>query len=103
MTAETKEELITEVETQLELYQQLLELIRKENKLLEAAQEIDAELVTEKREIRDQIAKIDLVLNAKNTSKFELMQAAEDDKLTELKSILEELYSLEKENQRLAK
>ena len=103
MTAETKEELITEVETQLELYQQLLELIRKENKLLEAAQEIDAELVTEKREIRDQIAKIDLVLNAKNTSKFELMQAAEDDKLTELKSILEELYSIEKENQKLAK
>ncbi|MCK8824102.1 hypothetical protein [Fuchsiella alkaliacetigena] len=103
MTAETKEELISEVETQLELYQQLLELIRKENNLLEAAQEIDAELLTEKREVRDQIAKIDLVLNAKNTSKFELMQAAEDDKLTELKSILEELYSLEKENQRLAK
>ncbi|MCK8827036.1 flagellar biosynthesis protein FlgN [Natroniella acetigena] len=97
---QAEKEKIEQLKKQVDLYQELVELVEEEQELLKQGQPT-AELKDGQREIRDEIAGIDLKFNLSQGDKLKLMVKSDDQKLKQLKPTLQKLYSLEKENQRV--
>jgi type III secretory pathway component EscU len=102
VTMVTREETLEEVEHQVDLYQELLELTKKEHKLLKEDGD-PTEVQEEKREIRDEIAAIDMKFNIKQSNKLKLIMSSTSEKLQQFKPTLKKLYDLEKKNQNLTR
>ncbi|MGM0472348.1 MAG: flagellar biosynthesis protein FlgN [Bacillota bacterium] len=100
------QEAISEIERQVDLYQELLELLKEERELLH--QEVDtSEIEDKKREIKDEIAQINTKLDIKHSikqpDKLRLISDSEVEKLNQLKPTLKEVYQLQVANEELTK
>ena len=99
------EDALSKIEEQVELYEDLLEVLKKENELLTEDKDV-SNLQEQKREIKDEIADINTELNVKFTikraDKLKLIMNSESDKLNQLKPTLEKVYELEQENKSLS-
>ncbi|ADL11813.1 hypothetical protein [Acetohalobium arabaticum] len=96
------EDAVPKIEEQVELYQELLEVLKKENQLLTEDKDV-SDLQEQKREIKDEIADINTELNVKFTisqgDKLRVIMNSDSEKLNQLKPTLEEVYELEQKNQ----
>lgn len=96
------EDAIPKIEEQVELYQELLEVLKKENQLLTEDKDV-SDLQEQKREIKDEIADLNTELNVKFTikraDKLKLIMNSDSEKLNQLKPTLEKVYELEQKNQ----
>ncbi|WP_408955701.1 flagellar biosynthesis protein FlgN [Natroniella sp. ANB-PHB2] len=97
----SEKEKIEQLKKQVELYQELVELVEEEQQILKQGQQT-VELKGKQREIRNEIAGIDLKFNLSQGDKLKLMAQSDDEKLKQLKPTLQKLYSLEKENQKIS-
>ncbi|MBM7623047.1 flagellar biosynthesis protein FlgN [Sporohalobacter salinus] len=94
-------EAIPKIEEQVELYQDLLELLKEEHQLLTEDKDV-SDLQEEKRKIKDEIANINTELNVKFTikraDKLKLIMNSDSDKLNQLEPTLKKVYELEQKN-----
>ncbi|MGM0502855.1 MAG: flagellar biosynthesis protein FlgN [Bacillota bacterium] len=79
---------------QIELYEDLLELLKEEQELLEAGADT-TELKEKQRELRDEIKGIDLEYDLKRSEKLRLITKNDIDKLNKFEPLLKELYQLD--------
>ena len=86
---------------QIDLYQDLLELIKEEKQFLEEKKDT-TELKEKQREVRDEIKKIDLEYDFDQSEKLSLISKNNIDKLNKFKPLLKELYELEQKTKKLA-
>ncbi len=94
---------IKELEKEVELYQELLELVKAENQILKGDMNKDlADIKSEQRELRDSIERIESKFKISKLDKAKLLRKSNSSKLNLIKPLVAEIYELEKENQSLA-
>src|SRR6056297_2275201 len=94
------EDMVSALEEEVELYQEILELTEKKQQLLKEGQDT-TEIDEQKRELRDQIADLDLEFDIKQIDKLNIVNNSDVEKINQLRPTLKELYKLEKENEEL--
>ena len=86
---------------QIELYEELLDIIKEENQLLQKEEEI-AELKEKERKLRDNISDIDTEYHLSKTEKLRLISENDIEELNRFKPLLKELYEMEQKTKKLA-
>lgn len=92
--------MVSALEEEVELYQEILELTKEKQELLKEGQDT-TEIDQQKRELRDQIADLDLEFDIKQIDKLNIVNNSDLEKINQLQPTLKELYRLEKENEEL--
>ncbi|GAB6100066.1 hypothetical protein JCM16358_19450 [Halanaerocella petrolearia] len=94
------EDMLSALEEEVDLYQEILELTKEKNKLLKNNEDT-SEIDEKKRELRDQISNLDLKFDIKQIDKFNIVNKSDIDKINQFKPMLKELYALEQDNKEL--
>ena len=85
---------------QIDLYEELLDLIKEEYELLEAGEDIAA-LEEEERELRDEISDLDTEYHFSKTEKLRLINENDIEELNRFEPLLKELYKIEQKIEKL--
>ena len=86
---------------QVDLYEELLDIIKEEIELLQKEEDI-ANLKEKERELRDEISDIDTEYHLSKTEKLRLISENDIEELNRFKPLLKELYDLEQKTKKLA-
>ena len=84
---------------QVDLYEELLEVLKKEYEQLENEKSI-LELEEKERELRDEISDIDTEYHLSKTEKLRLINENDIEELNRFEPLLKELYSLEQKTKK---
>ncbi|AGB42112.1 FlgN protein [Halobacteroides halobius DSM 5150] len=94
------EDMVSALEEEVKLYQEILTLTKEKHQLLKEGEDT-TEIDEQKRELRDQIANLDLKFDIKQVDKLNIVNNSDLDKINQFKPTLQKLYSLEKKNREL--
>ncbi|MFO7820014.1 MAG: flagellar biosynthesis protein FlgN [Halanaerobacter sp.] len=85
---------------QVDLYEELLDIIKEEIELLQEGEDI-SELQEKERELRDDISDIDTEYHLSKTEKLRLISDNDIEELNRFEPLLRELYEMEQKTEKL--